>query len=112
VSIRIFTSQLRKARLATNQANARAAYAAATAALLDSTATDSQGNYTYTVSTATVGPRAEYAAISGGDSAKAVAEWTVESTLGSGTTKLGDQTAKTFTVAISKDGAVSFDAGF
>ena len=35
ISIPIFTSQLEKARLATNQANARAAYAAATADLTD-----------------------------------------------------------------------------
>lgn len=35
VSIPIFNSQLQKARLATNQANARAAYAAAVAAYLD-----------------------------------------------------------------------------
>ena len=34
ISIPIFTSQLRKARLATNQANARAAYAAAVSAYL------------------------------------------------------------------------------
>lgn len=35
ISIPIFTTQLKKSRLATNQANARAAYAAATAAYLD-----------------------------------------------------------------------------
>lgn len=35
ISIPIFTSQLKKSRLGTNQANARAAYAAATAAFLE-----------------------------------------------------------------------------
>ena len=40
ISIPIFTSQLKKARLATNQANARAAYAAAMAWYIDNTDTD------------------------------------------------------------------------
>ena len=46
ISIPIFTSQLTKARRATNQANARAAYAAATAAFLDDS---SKTAWTYTV---------------------------------------------------------------
>ena len=53
VSIPIFTSQLKKARLATNQANARAAYAAAVAERLDAGVTTAQ-TYKYTVSTAKV----------------------------------------------------------
>ena len=109
VSIPIFTSQLRKARLATNQANARAAYAAATAALLDSDETAAEGNCVYTVSTATVGTMQAYAAQSTGTAAtKAVADWGVDDTVG--TVTLGDTTATSFTVAISKDGAVSFSA--
>ena len=42
ISIPIFTAQLRKARLATNQANARAAYAAAMAWYIENADTDEQ----------------------------------------------------------------------
>jgi len=50
ISIPIFTGQLKKARLATNQANARAAYAAAVAEELDK---DSNGGtYHYTLASA------------------------------------------------------------
>ena len=54
ISIPIFTAQLRKARLATNQANARAAYAAAIAEQLDKSATASATTYTYDVKTAKI----------------------------------------------------------
>ena len=59
VSIPIFTSQLAKARVATNQANARAAKAAAVAAYLDDD-TITGGNYVpstgvFTKGTATTG---------------------------------------------------------
>lgn len=53
ISIPIFTSQLKKARLATNQANARAGYAAAVAQKLED-GTTGAATYTYTVSTATI----------------------------------------------------------
>ncbi len=110
VSIPIFTAQLRKARLATNQANARAAYAAATAALLDNTTNGSAsgeegGTYTYTVSTATVGTWSKYVAQK---ETKAISEWVVDEK-GTGIT-LGNTVAKTWTVAISSAGAVSFSA--
>ena len=52
ISIPIFTSQLRKARLATNQANARAAYAAAVADRLDKETTGAEVTYKYVVATA------------------------------------------------------------
>ncbi len=44
ISIPIFTMQMRKARLATNQANARAAYAAAYAAMIEDPDGDGFGN--------------------------------------------------------------------
>lgn len=106
VSIPIFTSQLRKSRLATNQANARAAYAAATAALLDSDASAAEGNFTYTVATSSVGTMATYSALG---TTTAIADWGVDDTVGSIT--LGNAIADTWQVAISKDGAVSFSAG-
>ena len=54
ISIPIFTAQLKKARLATNQANARAAYAAAIAWYLENTDSndeDARGLGTYDVDT-------------------------------------------------------------
>ncbi len=110
VSIPIFTAQLRKARLATNQANARAAYAAATAALLDNGTNGSAqgkegGTYVYTVSKASVGTWADYTAQA---ETTAISEWTVESA-STGVT-LGNTVAKNWTVAISPAGVVSFSA--
>ncbi len=107
ISIPIFTSQLRKARLATNQANARAAYAAATAALLDSTETETQGNFTYTVATASVGARTNYSVLS---TTSAIQSWNVDTEINS--KKLGDAVAITWDVAIKSDGSVSFTATF
>ncbi|HPX71058.1 MAG TPA: prepilin-type N-terminal cleavage/methylation domain-containing protein [Bacillota bacterium] len=53
ISIPVFTAQLDKAKIATNQANARAAYAAAMAEFLGSAAS-ADASYTYTVETATL----------------------------------------------------------
>ena len=50
ISIPIFNAQLKKANLATNQANARAAYAATVAEML--TNNETSATYKYTVSTA------------------------------------------------------------
>ena len=110
VSIPIFTGQLRKARLATNQANARAAYAAASAALLDNSSNGSSqgkdgGTYTYTVSTGKVSAWSDYSAQS---ETAAINTWGVADK-GTGVT-LGNTVAKTWTVAISSDGYVSYSA--
>lgn len=107
ISIPIFTSQLRKARLATNQANARAAYAAATAALLDSQETETQGNFTYTVATASVGTRDDYSVLG---TTSAIQSWTVDTEINS--KKLGDAVATSWEVAIKSDGSVSFNAAY
>ena len=107
ISIPIFTNQLRKARLATNQANARAAYAAATAALLDSKETETQGKFTYTVATASVGTRADYAELG---TKSAIQSWNVDTEITS--KKLGDAVAISWDVAIKSDGSVSFDATY
>lgn len=124
VSIPIFTGQLRKARLATNQANARAAYAAASAALLDNETNGSSqgkngGAYKYSVSKAKL---IGWTTNSDGtdkndvwkDSAvqsltKAISEWTVEDSAGSD--KLGNTVADTWIVSIDgSTGIVSFSA--
>lgn len=112
ISIPIFSSQLRKARLATNQANARAGYAAAVAEALDAntdttktkaegttTATSTNLTYTYTVSTAKV-EKTGTAASGNTD----IASWTVDTEINS--KKLGDATAKAWVVTIDPNGGV------
>ena len=98
ISIPIFTSQLRKSRLATNQANARAAYAAAVAAQLDAASPTASATYTYTVSSAKIA--------SGGTAATTNADitaWTVDTEIPTGT-KLGDSVAKTWIISFDSTG--------
>lgn len=100
ISIPIFTAQLKKARLATNQANARAAYAEVAATQL----TEGKTSYTGTYSVATA------KLTSGGTAATATAiqTWGVSTKVGSVT--LGDNTASKWTVSIDKDGNVKYGA--
>ncbi len=108
VSIPIFTAQLRKAKLATNQANARAAEAALVTGLLDSSKT--YGSAVYDVDKGTIGAITDVTADA---TALTIATnpstWTVDDTL-SGSDQMGDKTAHTWTVQVNKDGA-SFTAG-
>lgn len=103
ISIPIFTGQLKKARLATNQANARAAYAAATTeymlAYKDNAPTEDTVSYTYNTSKGQIDATATAATglITGID----ISAWT-EATDG-----LGDKTYKTWTVILNKDGTVN-----
>ena len=95
VSIPIFTAQLSKARLATNQANARAAKAAAVAAYLEN---DSVGFVTYTIadgvaSTATTGTAGS--SVDNED----ISAWTTN-----GKAKFGSAVHKTWYVVIGADG--------
>jgi prepilin-type N-terminal cleavage/methylation domain-containing protein len=121
ISIPIFTSQLKKARLATNQANARAAYAAATTQYMlkyaDTAPTTDTVTYLYTVSKGTgdFQTAAETAdllatatdAKSGSD----ISKWEITTT--SNSKALGDETAKTWTVVLNKDGTINgYKAGF
>lgn len=92
ISIPIFTAQLRKARLATNQANARAAYAAATAKMIEESTTAT--SFKYTVSTATIAD--ETTAVTGNT---AISDWNVDTTINS--VKLGDKVADTWTISFS-----------
>jgi len=106
ISIPIFSSQLKKARLATNQANARAAYAAATTQhLLDYDDTTPTGNisYTYTVSTgkAVADTAAKTADLSNTD----ISSWKI--TDQSASTQLGDKTASEWTVVLDQNGTVT-----
>lgn len=106
VSIPIFTAQLEKARLATNQANARAAKAAVVAEMISSSRNN--GKATYTVSTAKIGSITD--AGSGNLSIEAdPSEWEIDSISNS---KLKTDTAKTWTVQIDTNGKVSYEATF
>ena len=65
VSIPIFTNQLKKARLATNEANARAAYAAATAKFLTDDGAVYPKLYEYDVSSGTVEKQSDISEVNG-----------------------------------------------
>lgn len=102
ISIPIFTSQLQKARLATNQANARAAYAAATTQyMLDTSTTAATADKKYTYDTAT--GKLSDTAVDGTKIAKGndISAWVVDNT-----DKLGDETFKKWTVVLDKNGTV------
>ena len=103
ISIPIFTAQLKKARLATNQANARAAYASAVALRLDKdnvkASSDIDDVYLYEVETASAkqveGP------ISGYTTATPIDEWKVDLTVGD--FYAGDKVARKWYVSFFKE---------
>ena len=99
ISIPIFNAQLKKAKLATNQANARAAYASAIAARLESGSTAAE-TYEYEVSTAKATGGAAATGATAVDGAPA--DWTVDNT------NLGDDQAKTWYVTFSSGDVVTF----
>jgi len=95
ISIPIFTAQLKKARLATNQANARAAYAAAIADQLDKDATADAVNYDYDVKTATIAT-----STTAGTDDTPIADWSVND--------YGDEVYETWHVTVQEDKAPMF----
>lgn len=107
VSIPIFTAQLKKARLATNQANARAAYAAVVAELLDQG--KSSGQDTYTVASATCSGTVATATTLGITAAPQ--NWAYQEEDGKTVISgIGDKTATAWTVSISDTGVVTYAA--
>ena len=106
ISIPIFTAQLKKAHLATNQANARAAYAAVVAKLLEEEKTE--GCATYTVATASL------SATSASNPLTITAppqNWKFEGEQGTGEltdSAFGTTTFKTWTVNIDNTGAITY----
>ena len=94
IAIPVFTTQLKKSRLATNQANARSAVAMATTKLLEPS--NSTYSWKYTVSTAQI--EAGTAATSGATT-KAIADWEVTDTING--TAVGDKIATTWTITYS-----------
>lgn len=104
VSIPIFTAQLKKARLATNQANARAAYAAAVAAELDTSAASTTHKYKYEVSKAT--------AVSGskdGGVTTPIIDWKYDNTVINGT-DVGAKVATVWYIDLSTEGTTTIAA--
>ena len=107
ISIPIFTAQLKKARLATNQANARAAYAAATTQYMldyDDTTPTAGVSYVYDVSTGklgTVNKTPGTVTITKTD----ISSWTEADKAGD--TALGDKTANSWEVVLKEDGSIN-----
>lgn len=104
VSIPIFTSQLRKARAATNQANARAAYAAVVAGQLEKGYTAAKA--TYTVSTAKIESVTKLADTSTVTATAAIDTWGPDTSKIASKGKLGDITVASWEVSIDKNGNV------
>ena len=99
ISIPIFNSQLKKARLATNQANARAAYAEAVVKQLEANDSATNTTYTYTVSTASIA--------TSGDAANGnteISAWTTDTAFTTSGDKLGDKIAKTWIITFGTSG--------
>lgn len=110
ISIPIFTGQLKKARLATNQANARAAYACATTQYMldfaDEAAPAAGVSYTYTVSSGTAAKDDTLKASAMGTGLTTdISSWAPGSEISN--KKLGDATAKTWTVVLNTEGTVT-----
>jgi prepilin-type N-terminal cleavage/methylation domain-containing protein len=101
ISIPIFTSQLKKARLATNQANARAAYAAATAAYLED---DTKFGGTYTVASGTF--TADKTTAGTGTANIDISSWGVGDTTGTGGVVLGTTVADEWEVTLNSSGSM------
>lgn len=101
VSIPMFAGQLAKARTSTNQANIRAAEAAAVADYLMRGDTDG-AKYEYTVSTSTLGTAQDLGASESGDIKSTSDTTNIDS-------KAGTKTFTKITVFIDKDGGVTFD---
>lgn len=103
ISIPIFTAQLAKARVATNQANARAAYASAAAEVIQEGGATANVSYTYTVKSASA---TKDGAVATAEITDAIDKWTKDTTL-SGTDKMGDKVATAWTVILDGNGALS-----
>lgn len=103
ISIPIFTAQLAKARVATNQANARAAYASAAAEVIQEGGVTAKVSYTYTVKSASATKDTSAATAKITD---AIDKWTKDTTL-SDTDKMGDKVASAWTVVFDENGDLS-----
>lgn len=103
ISIPIFTSQLKKSNLATNQANARAAYAATTAAILDEGFVG--GTATYSVDTATLTADPTEVTTTNTTATAAIKTWDIDDDMGGG--ELGTTVYTSWTVTVDAAGHVA-----
>ncbi len=105
ISIPIFSAQLKKSRVATNQANARAAYAAAKAAYLD---TEGVKGGTYAVDTGVFTPVTGTATVPNGATAVATNQgintWSASTEISD---KIDDKVATTWYITLNSDGVVT-----
>lgn len=103
ISIPIFTNQLKKAKLATNQANARAAYAAVETHVLLNEDLSENNTYKYDIANnATVTDEDATAADFDAGTNTDISSWTISSPA-----KAGDDTYKVWYVTVNKDGKVT-----
>lgn len=100
ISIPIFTTQLKKSRIATNQANARACYAAAKAAYLDDS-TKTAG--TYDVATGAYDP-AGTACTTAVAADEGISTWATDSTISDA---IDDKVATAWSITLDADGNVT-----
>ena len=101
ISIPIFSAQLRKSKIATNQANARAAYAAVAAGILDKKFAG--GTATYSVDSGSLTADVTEYKEDIATSSTAISKWD-DSTTGIVSGKLGDNVYSNWTVTIDADG--------
>ena len=100
ISIPIFSAQLKKSRIATNQANARACYAAAKAAYLDDS-TVLAG--TYDVATGAYDPTGTACSTDIADS-EGINTWAKDTTISD---KIDDKVATAWSITLDADGNVT-----
>jgi len=106
VSIPIFTAQLKKSRLATNQANARSAKAAALVEYLDDS---DKNNGEYVVKEGKYTAAGSKSTSKGDITPPSIEDWTVDTVAASST--MGEKVFDTWTVYIADDGTVTYTAG-
>lgn len=104
ISIPIFTNQLKKAKLATNQANARAAYAAVETYVLLNEDLSEEKTYKYDTAnnTTVTDAEASVAATFNAGTNTDISSWTISSP-----EKAGDDTYKVWYVTVNKNGQVT-----
>ena len=100
ISIPIFTAQLRKGRLATNQANARSAYADVVAQIILDGITDDT-DYIYDIAKATAEDSNTSSSPKLSIADKPIANWDVE--VEANGAKLGDKVAKQWIVHVANE---------
>lgn len=104
ISIPIFTNQLKKARLATNQANARSGYAVAMGTEFDKNAPTTGFSYIYYVRDGLNPNRLNPGT---GIGPGKIEDWKVNTVIGSNGFKAGDKIATTFVLYFDKDGKLT-----